>query len=841
MLSLRSKESWNVLRWFQIFKRSIVIPTKPSPIRRRRRRIKDVSSNDLNLENINPHDSKALGFKVKQLQEFTRNLKEQLKLADSNTKKLEAEKELARSQPQGGEDVLAEELFNRMELPKIQNTSAQPNLSTLILSSESQRLQKLVPCEIRERINDDGFLLASLINKENQNWNGIISKLYATEKRLLGIRTSTISSGILKEVKNLSYENIEKLDEMLLEAKNGEIGGFNRLMYETLLQNLSDLKPPGLGQEDKVIVKMKQLLERYDKAREVLINLPNRMSQFSLNCCLKYSTKLTSFENMEYFLSKFKNEYGIAPNRENYTTVIQFYVKQGISKQAWDVFDTMKFLSSSHAPDVTTYNSVLHLCNKERDYAKAIDLYEEMHERHLQPSIKTLNIMAKTMARASANNIISEGKADSLRLLGWNYIHTLENNFNHTKHETQFYHTLEAMMALAAYDGDIGIARALYYKYITRKYKEVVRYSKGKLDLQKIWQMTLDPQLFNSLMLSYANFRPNKLPILLGYEKGIKLRRNILNSVDYAGRSDLDDEIKVQLPMLPISDMNQSWQILAESRALWQFNLEFGGFYDLREAPEGFGNKRLQEMIRDSATQDELKFNILHQISQWKINLVNHSILNPISLTTFLTIPIKTGDKMEFMLRLREFTFQQHDLEERIEKLHKHLKLIETPVDFNSDEQRISLDQGEIEENIKFLGSMKHKMVAQNYVYELMMKAAAAFKDLEISKEAWQSRGKYRKTNLFQHMDPAKRIESDAHFATLMVQFFTGQKMLTDALAIVMSTRKYIDWKYHMVKGLHEGLIELEDERSISILLDIVNKKSSIELIEEEMREFQLQ
>ncbi|CAR29476.1 hypothetical protein ZYGR_0AD01580 [Zygosaccharomyces rouxii] len=839
MLSLKSRGSWNVLRWIQVPRRTAVIPAKPSPMRRKRRRIKNVSSKDLDLRGIDPQDSRALEFKVKQLQEFTRNLKEQFKLADSNTKKLEAEEELAKSIPED-DDKRADELFGKLEAPAFEKPLPQPNLSTLILSAENQQLKKLIPVEIKERINDDGFLLARLIDKDNQNWNDIISKLYTTEKRLSDISMPIISSGILRKVKNLSYENIEKLDIMLLETKNGDITCFNRLMYETLLLNLSNLRPPTSGEEDKVTMKMRQLLERYDKSKEISPDVPSKMTQFSLNCCLKYSTKSVSFENMEYFLSKFKNDYGITPNRENYTTVIQFYVKFGVSKQAWDVFDTMKFLSSSHAPDVTTYNSVLHLCNRERDYAKAIDLYEEMLDRQLQPSIQTLNIMAKTMARASADNVISEGKADSLRLLGWKYIHTLESTFDHTKHETHFYHTLEAMMALAAYDGDVGFARALYYKYTTRKYKEVVKYWKGKFDSQKIWQTALDPQLFNLLLLAYANFRPNKLPILLGYEKGIKLRRNILNSVDYAGRYDLDDEIKVQLPMLPISDMNQAWQILAESRALWQFNLEFGGYYDLRDTPEGFDTTRLQEMVSKSATQDELQFNILHQVSQWKFQLVNHSILNPKSLTTFLTIPIKNGDRIEFMLRLKEFTFQQNDLESRIEKLYKGLKLVESRVEPNSHERDLAINQIEMDENVKWFASMKHKIVAKNYIYELMMKAASAFKDSAISKDAWQSRGEYRKTKLFQQMDSKRRIESDTQFAALMVQFFARQNMLTDALAIVMSTRKFIDWKYHMVKGLHEGLVKLEDEKSISILLDIVNKKSSIELLDEKIRDFQL-
>ncbi|SJM85864.1 probable Mitochondrial group I intron splicing factor CCM1 [Zygosaccharomyces bailii] len=817
------------LRRFQnitVFRRMAILPAKASS-RSKRRRIKDVTTGDLTLKDVDLQDEKALEFKVKQLQEFTRNLKEQIKLADSKAKKLDLEKQLKTSADE--DSILADELFIKLNSQSSGNSPqiGRPNLSSVILSTQSPLPRKLAPAEIEKRINDVSFLQACLIDKSRQNWNAIISKLYDTKERLQGIKMSVLKGWLMQNVKGLSYENVEKLDEMFLDAVSGDIRKFNVSMYECLFQNLGNLSPsPAV--EDKVTGKMKYLLERYDKSRDYEDSNITKMSQFILNSCLKYSSKMSSHDNMEYFLNKFNCDYGIKPNRKNFTTVLQFYTKMGSTKQAWDVFDTMKFLSRSHAPDVTTYNSVLHLCNKEKNYAKALDLYEEMLDNKLVPNLQTINIMARTMATASADNISSEGKADSLRLLGWKYIHTLEASSILNRYGTNYYFTLEAMMGLAASDGDVGLARALYFKYTTQKYKELVKHWEGQPDYQKIWHATLDPRLFNHLLLAYANFRSDKLPILLGYEKGIKLRRNILNSVDYAGRYESDDDIRVKLPMLPIIDMNQAWQIMSESRALWQFNLEFGGYFNLRNIPEGFNEEILEEMAAGSKNMEEFKFNILQLISQWKLKLVNHRILNHKTVTTFLTIPVRNGDEQEFLLRLKEFTFQQHELEDYIERVFSGLRSIEERSVSNSgDESNALREKGKPGDNLLYFSSMKHKILADSSTYELMMKAASAFQDIKLSSDTWKSRGEFRKTATFQQLDTAQRVESDSRFATLMVQFLTGQGLLTDALAIVMSSQRYIKWHYPMIKELHRSLLEIEDSKSVSILLEIVNKDSS--------------
>lgn len=836
MLSLRSRICSEMLRKRTVptilQSRTAIIPSRAS-VHKRKRRIKDVSAKDLSLDGINASDSKTLQFKLKQLQEFTRNIREQIKVSAFKREQIDREEG-----DNEGENSAAifNDLTTTASAPKI--PERKDNLSSIIIAAQPTKSRKLLPDVIRERINDDDFVLASLVDKSHQDWDGIISRLHASPMRLKKVPITVVKKWLLANADWLSYENIEKLDQMLLERVDGNVARFSYSMYNCLFYNLSKLK--ATQNNELVISKMKALLKRYDEARELKGTEFFKLNQFILNCCIKYSSNALSFESMNYFLSKFKDDYSISPNRQNYTAIIQFYVKLKVSKQAWDVFDTMKFLSKSHEPDVVTYNSVLHLCNKDHDYARALDLYQEMIDKNVTPNVQTLNIMAKTLARASTDSKTSENKAESLRLLGWKYIHQIEDTFHNKHTEVPFYHTLEAMMALAAYDGDVGLTRALYYKYTTQRYKQLMRKSTNSSDAKKNWQYALDPRLFNYLLLAYSKFNNASLPVLMGYEEGIKLRRNIMNSVDYSARQSIDDGVNSQLPMLPVIDINQPWQILAESRALWQFNLEFGGLYDLRQRPRGLTLDGVKSLRLESKSLEEFKFKMMHHIAQWKSQETNHAALNPISLTSFLTIPIRLGDEKEFLLRFKTFCFQQHELDLVLEELYDGRLYIEKETQSaNSDTKSIDTkDEGNaLSSRMEYIASMKHKILANCVIYELIMKAAATFGDSELATKAWKDRGNFRKTLAYKNLNIVEKNYRDSEFASLMVSFFANQGMYADALGIIMTSQRFIDWKYDMVRALHQGLIKIEDDKSAKILLEIVNKKSPVLKLEEEIKE----
>ncbi|SCU84644.1 LAFA_0D11144g1_1 [Lachancea sp. 'fantastica'] len=844
-----------------IFERTVVVPASGSGSRRRRKTVKSVRENvsvedlrlDRPLELSNPRE---LERKLRQLREFTKNLQEQVRMADDLSQKEEAEKALVKA---GGEEVSNEETAalilghnndaksvasrNKGQVGRLAENS---DLSSFLLSTSGQA-KKLLPDAILERINDDELVLRSLINRRNSDWNAIVSKLYDSPEQLQGISHRALKVGLLSRVSHLSLKNIRKLESMFRNYGQQTGTGLTTAMYECLFANLSNLKPVDVSEKNEVFGLFDSLLKTFDDTRTSTLdgqeridkNIPDTlkkadMNQFLLNCCIKFASKVMDPSKLNYYLTKFGQEYKVLPNRENYTTIIQFYSKMNLDIQAWDIFATMKFLSAEHKPDTRTYTTMLQLCAKEKNYAKAIDLFNEMTDLKVEISPETLNGIAKVLAVASGDPVSSEGKAEALRLLGWKYLHQNEDLVQMKGRILE--DTIMTMMALCAYDGDVGLARALYFKYITAKFAD--NYSKWRAkkgnsiptDYKAIWSRSLNPQIFNYLLLAYANFSPEKRPLLMGFDQGSITRRNLINSVDYQQKFDnIGCELPIKIPMLPVADFSQSLQVILESRALWQFNLEFGGIVNLREAPQGF-SVQVRDLLESSKSLEEFALTIFNQFVSKESELVNHNVLNIKTLVSFLTIPIKMSDKTEFLLRLSEFSFEQRDLNMHISTLFNEAQSNSLEAEKVPDSQNKTLGlhlTSQAGASLLFLSSMKHKLLRESVLYELTMRAAIKFKDATLAKDTWESRGAFRKLNAFQKLEAQDRVSKDTAFASLMVDFFTRQEMYSDAMSIIMSSQRYIDWTYTMTKQLHHKLIELEDENSIKILLQIVNKRSS--------------
>ena len=358
--------------------------------------------------------------------------------------------------------------------------------------------------------------------------------------------------------------------------------------------NLTDNNP--------ALCKLKDLLQRYDMTIENVkitndkqLAERNKQHNIILNYCISYSSKSLNVATVDYFLKHFKEKYDILPDKFTYTNIIQFYSNLNLPEKAWDVFDTMKFLSTAHSPDTKTYNSMLKICQKTKNYAKAIDLFHEMKDRNVIPSVETFSLMGILLATCSSDNISAEGNDEALRLLGWKFISGMMNKEDIL--------SVGAMMALAAYGGDIAVARAIYFEYTMNKYR--LFKSQNIHDIEA-WQRAMNPVLFNYQLLAYSRFNPGKVPLLVGWDEGRNLRRDLLNFADYTLRN--YEDYQIILPFLPLIELNDINQVLIESNALWHFHLNSGRVYKDYLSYSEVSTKGIKELI--NSTKDFKKIAI---------------------------------------------------------------------------------------------------------------------------------------------------------------------------------------------------------------------------------------
>lgn len=824
------------------FKRTVIIPPPSRDgVHRGRKAQTKRHANMLDLDNIDFRNEREVQFKINQLRQFAKDLRQLINHTDELKRKENVDTELSSTKRSGRSDIESDSILILDALNKQPSEKGvSNNLSNFLLSSS--KVESLLNTRLAERIDNQEVIVKSLFDERNRDWNSIVDALYNSEDRLKGLGMNFIKKNITQVFKGLSYSRIEKIDEMIMESVQGDVSKIKPDTYEWLLLSISRLS---IQPTDSATIsgKLRELVSRMDQTIERRKFQP---TQYMLSACIVLATKLKSWEDMEFCLKKFRDDYSLQPNKQNYTTVISFYASLNQYKKAWKLFDAMKFLSLEHMPDTKTYNQVLELCQKERNYAKSLDLLQEMKDLKVKPNVQSYLNVAKCLAFSSADQIVSEGKADSLRLNGWKLIHDIQSKPElsvQLRLPSNSMSLLETMLCLAAYDGDVGLSRAIYYKYTNSLFKKNLYDFKKcngdskPVDYVLIWKDSLSPKMFNWLLMAYSKFNKSRLPLLLGYNEGTLLRRNFINSVDYLGRHGSMDGSDIRLPMLPLGDMHDPNLILSESRALWQFNLEYGGTYDLRRSPDGLESvSDIEKLIQDSENTDFFKLEIASRIMKWKSKFVNSALLNPITMVTFLSIPIRLKEPTEFKLRLKEFTFQSFDLQSMVEKEFMSLKALQPAMLEMPEATSVEKPIPKATDFIMYLISMKHKILRTVEMYELSMKAAISFHDYDLAMQTWEDRGKFRLTDAFQNLPPSQRQESDARFAQLMLEYFTNEKMYQDALSIVFSSLKTIEWTYPMVKGLHKGLLSIEDVASASKLIDIVNKKSKLKELDEEIK-----
>lgn len=702
----------------------------------------------------------------------------------------------------------------------------------LTYSPMDRILSEMLPHDIRIAINDDTLIKKCLLVKRNKNWDRIILRLYESEAQLTNISMRSIKLLMYKVKNNLSLDTICLLDNMLLSKLGNDPKRMKTYMYEFLFEALANAKKledkRALSFLNSLLSRNQTPLENYEcKGIQPIVLL----TPYCLSSCIKLCTKMKDSRTFKNIMDLFIKIYKVELNKKNYDHIIQFYSHIGQNKNAWDAFDTMKFLSLKHQPTNESYNLVIELCAKELNFPKALDLFEEMEGKGLVPDVGTLTIMAKLLAKCSADSYTSENKSESLRLLGWRFINRINDSMPHELEKNPNVHM--AMMALACYDGDLSLARALYYKYIRRIYKNNL--VDGSFSTQRdLWQKTLSPQLFNYLLFAYARNDINRISILSTSDEGNRLRNNLINSADYTGTSD-DDLKSPLLPMLPFKELSSDLEIFSESNALWNFHLDCNGTIEpISLSSKNDLSRKVIELSNFYNDFQDFKFNTLIEIAKTKVKFVNHVVLNPITLSSYLLISLRKKNGAEFLRRLKQFTYEQHTLDENLLKIYEQKqKRVSTTTQSHSFDTSIEQSHTDELKDCQFLVDLVHKVPLNSALYEVAMKGAIVLQDYEMAKNIWQSKGKYRKTSAFANLSLKERIESDRKFACLMVDFNVTRKKYDEAIAIILASKNYINWDYQMVRNLHHGLLEIEDTKHIRILLDVVNRKKNHHILKQ--------
>ncbi|KAK6464600.1 mitochondrial group I intron splicing factor CCM1 [Scheffersomyces coipomensis] len=278
---------------------------------------------------------------------------------------------------------------------------------------------------------------------------------------------------------------------------------------------------------------------------------------------------------------------------------------------------------------------------------------------------------------------------------------------------------------------------------------------------------------FSFLLLAYSKvslasssgYRP---PLITFNEQGRIFRRNFLSESTV-----LDSKV---LPFLPIEELTSKEQVLAESSAMW-----------------GYAILQTPTFINEKSTTTYL--NIAAEVG----NLEDFK--DRYNVSTYLN--------EEGMTKTRTIEVEEDETEIREESCEPELKktLIKSPL-LQELENRNSIP----------------KVARVSLTYDVALKAAAKFKDYTFAHQIWTERGSFRKTKNFRDLPRSERDKLDFQFAASMVLALTRMNLLSDALAIVLSTEYQFRWSWKELKHLNLAAIELGEETMVKTIRGIVNR-----------------
>lgn len=448
--------------------------------------------------------------------------------------------------------------------------------------------------------------------------------------------------------------------------------------------------------------------------------------------------------------------HGREPTAKVYSNVLTTCVYRSPDhKQAVEVFDSMRFISEATKPGTRAFQDIIVLYVNADDVEKALDLYQEMLTGEIPLNQNILAALARGCAQRP-----------ELRAKAWEFMFEI-----YTQGWTPTLDSFHYMIYLAARDGDLPLARALYAKLLVAG--------------------TATPRAFGFLLLAY-NHADTQLPAVMALENGRNFRRNLL--------ADLVIVNGGCLPFLPRQDLTSEVELMAELSALWAHHLMMGGF----ALAENAGS--YLSIAARARTLEEF-------IERWE-------------LTTFLDttgaqtrVHIEPEDEAELKtamegLRMDE-QVEQDDTDEPIELEVDESVSEATKTNFavvEPEETAKSLVRSPILDELSRLQQLA-KVARNSLHYVIALKAAGAHRNYKFAQQIWTERGEFRRTPQFRNLARAARDRQDFQFATAMIQALVQMQLLDDALAVLLSTEYQFKWTWAQLVHLHRAAVEVGNDK----------------------------
>lgn len=409
--------------------------------------------------------------------------------------------------------------------------------------------------------------------KEIARHDASILDVHATKDDIAALEEGlNLGESLEKSMPSTSTQLPESILKKLPEQKSLDMYfGHKSLNWISHLSQLHDLKDVPVADAAKFVqlldLKMPQNAHATPRVHELLqgagygklpatinhnlmagyatLGMPNEVEELSLTVpqnevvfghLVKAYFKAKDLSSVTQIIPRMKAA-GLEPSLPIYTTVIQSFIQHKDVASAFSVFDNLKYLSTSTQPDAKLYNSLILAASKQHNVNKALDLYEEMSTRPidpLEPNQETLNTLIYACARDPKTHVRA-----------WELFLQLQRNFSAD------HNSMRALLYLCGETGELMLLRKL------------------------IAQLCANPETYpddfalNCLFLGYVNYDPSKPSVVLATSLGPRIRDQIMNTSPTPPAS--DEWIP---PFLPVSEELSNGLVIAESGAMIQFCYE---------------------------------------------------------------------------------------------------------------------------------------------------------------------------------------------------------------------------------------------------------------------------